>query len=129
MIVRGREDAQVVGCSDGSSISWLRIASSERISSDSSFANIVATFGSDNESLMANTRVEGSDGSFEQVGKEAGVDIRLLVMEIELSTVGLLGWKVVGEDLGLETLGEVVFELDFGIEGVGRRPCLGQGKA
>ena len=78
---------------------------------------------------MANTRVEGSDGSFEQVGKEAGVDIRLLVMEIELSTVGLLGWKVVGEDLGLETLGEVVFELDFGIEGVGRRPCLGQGKA
>jgi hypothetical protein len=57
------------------------------------------------------------------------VHIGLLEVEVELSTLGLLGREVLGQDLSLETLGNVVVELELGVEGVGGGPCLGEGEA
>lgn len=78
---------------------------------------------------MAKGGIEGSSGALEDVGIEACVDVRLLVVEVELATVRLLYREVVGQDLGLETSGEVVLELKLGVEGVGGCPRLRQGES
>jgi hypothetical protein len=57
------------------------------------------------------------------------VDVGLLVVQVELATVGLLGWEVVCQDLGFEAFGQVVFEFELGVEAVGCGPCLCQGEA
>lgn len=129
MIIAGREDAQVVRCSDSSGIGWLRVSSSQGVSCDGSFANIIATFSTDNESFVSNTCVEGRDRTLEEIGEEASVDVWLLVVQVEFAAVCRLGREVVGEDFGLQTLGHIVLELDFGVELIGRGPRLGQGEA
>ena len=67
---------------------------------------------------MAQGNVEGSGGALEQVGEQAGVDVRLLVEEVQLAAVGGLCGQVVCQYFGFEALGEVVFELEFGVEAV-----------
>ena len=129
MVVRSREDAQVVGGGDGRSVGRLGVAGSQSVSCNGSLANVVTTLSTDNPALVANCGIEGCDGTLEQIGEQTGVDRRLLVVEVELTAVGLLGWQVVGQDLGFEALGEVVFELELGVEGVGGCPCLGQRQA
>lgn len=78
---------------------------------------------------MAESQVHGGSGSFEEIGEQTSVDVGLLVEEIKLSTIGALRGEVVGENLGLQTLGEVILELKLGVKAVGRGPCLGEGKA
>ena len=77
---------------------------------------------------MAQSQVNSRDGSFKQVDEGADVDVGLLVVEVELPTVGALGGHVVGKDLSLEAFAEVVFELELCVEAVGSGPCLGQGE-
>lgn len=48
-------------------------------------------------------------------------------MEVEFGTLGLGGREEVGNDFGLQALGESVIELDLRIEGVLGCPGLGQG--
>ena len=76
---------------------------------------------------MAEGQVNSRDRAFEEVDKGADVDVGLLVVEVEFSVVCALCGQVIGEDLSLEAFGEVVFELELGIEAVGGGPCLGQG--
>jgi hypothetical protein len=77
---------------------------------------------------MAQRHVHGGRGALEEVGEQAGVDVGLLVKQVELAAVGALGRQVVGQDLGLEALGQVVLQLELGVEAVGGRPCLGEGE-
>ena len=57
------------------------------------------------------------------------MEVGLLIVEVKLAAVGALRGQVVGEDLGFEAFGQVVFELELGVEAVGGGPCLGQGEA
>ena len=58
---------------------------------------------------MANGHIEDGGRAFEDIGEETSVDVRLLVVQVQLTTVCLLSREVVGQDLGFETFCEVVF--------------------
>jgi hypothetical protein len=78
---------------------------------------------------MAHGDIEGGGGALEDIGEQTGMDGWLLVEEVDLAAIGLLGGQVVGENLGLQTLGDGVVELELDIEAVGGGPGLGQGEA
>jgi hypothetical protein len=59
---------------------------------------------------MADSDIEGRGWSLEKIREETGVDVGLLVVEVETAAIGLLSRKVVGEELSFQALGEVVFE-------------------
>ena len=67
---------------------------------------------------MAENGVNVGGGAFEEIEEGAEVEVGLLIVEVHFSAVGLFGWEVVGEDFGFETLGELIFEFDFGVERV-----------
>lgn len=76
---------------------------------------------------MSDDGVNSSSGAFEDVDKGAGVEVGLFEEEVELATVGFAVGEVVAQELRFKALGDVIFELDFGVEAVGGRPCLGEG--
>ena len=129
VVVACGEDAQVVCGLDSGGVGTLAVTGGERVLGDGGLTNIVSTFCTDQETLMAECDVEVCGGALEEVGEKTSVDVWLLVVEVELAAVGLLCREVVGEDFGLEAFGEVVLKLELGVEGVGGGPCLGQGKA
>lgn len=57
----------------------------------------------------------------------AGVEAGLLVGAGEEGVLGLLVGDKGGDELKLETLGDVVLELDVVAEHIGGAPCLGEG--
>jgi len=124
VIARG-EDAQVVRRGNGCSVASLAVAGCEAVFCHGCFLDIIPTFRANQESFVAEGQVNGCDRALEEVDEGANVDVGLLVVEVELSAVGALCWHVVGDDLSLEAFGQVVFELELGIEAVGGGPCLG----
>lgn len=125
MVIARREDAQVVRRRNGCRIASLAVAGREAVFRHGCFLDIIPTFRADQESFVAEGQVYGRDRALEEVDEGADVDVGLLVVEVELSAVGALCGHVVGEDLSFEAFGQVVFELELGIEAVGGGPCLG----
>jgi hypothetical protein len=128
MVVTCAEDLEVVRRRDGRGVRALRISRCESILGDRSFPDIIATLGADQETFVTECDVEGGGGALEQVGEQAGVDVGLLIEEVELAAVGSFSGQVVCEDFGLQALGDVVFEFEFGVEAVGGCPGLSQGE-
>lgn len=129
MVVAGGEDGQVVASGDGSGVLGNAVANGGGVLGDGGLLDVVATLSTDEEALVAENSVEVGGGAVEEVEEGTGVQVGLLEVEVELSTLGLLGREVLGQDLSLETLGDVVVELELGVEGVGSGPSLGEGKA
>ena len=110
MVVACGEDAQIVGGLDRSCVRAGAVASCDSVLCDRGLIDIVATFCTNEETLVAERHVDGGDrAALEEVDEGADVDVGLLVVQIELAAVRALGWHVVGEDLGLQALCEVVF--------------------
>ena len=124
VVVGSREDAEVVGGGDGGGVGALAVAGGESVLGDGGLADVVATLRADEEALMAQRHIEGRGGALEQVGEQACVDVGLLVQQVELAAVCLLRGQVVGQNLCLQALGQVVLKLQLGVQAVGRRPCL-----
>lgn len=78
---------------------------------------------------MAKDSVEVGGGALEEIEEGTGVDVGLLEVEVQLGALGLGARQILGQDLSLEALGDVVVQLELGVEGVGGSPCLGQGEA
>ena len=129
MVVAGGEDAQVVASGDGSGVLGNAVADSSSVLGDGGLLDVIATLGTDEEALMAENSVEVGAGAVQEVEEGTGVQVRLLEEEVELGTLGLLSGLVLGEDLSLETLGDVVVKLELGVERVGGGPSLGEGEA
>ena len=129
VVVRGGEEGQVVAGGDGSGVLGNAVADGSGVLGDGGLVDVVATLGTDQEALVAEDGVEVGGGAVQQVEEGAGVQVGLLEVQVELGTLGLLGGLVLGQDLGLETLGNVVVQLKLGVEGVGGGPSLGEGKA
>lgn len=126
MVVARGEDGQVVGGGDGSGIGALAVTGCESILGDRGLADIISTFCADEETLMAESQVEACSWALQEVGEQPGVDVGLLVEEVEFTAIRALCGQVVGEHLRLQTLGQVVLQLQFGIEAVRRCPRLGE---
>jgi hypothetical protein len=128
VVVAGGEDREVVGGSDGSRLLGKAVADSSGVLGDGSLLHIVATLSTDEEALVAENDVQVGSGALEEVEEGTGVQVGLLEVKVELGTLGLGGGQVLGEDLSLEALGDVVVQFELGVEGVGSGPGLGKGK-
>ncbi len=113
VIVTGREHAEVVRRSHGRSIATLAVSRSEGVARDGRLANVVSTFCADEETLVAERQVHGRGWALEQVGEQARVDVGLLVEQVHFAAVGALRGEIVGQNLGFEAFGQVVFQLDL----------------
>lgn len=100
MIVRCREDAQVVGRSDSSAVFRHRVPNRSAVPCDGSFLHIVACLCPDEEAFVAESGVEVCGGPFEQVEEGAGVEVGLFEVEVQFCAVVLRGGEVVGQDFG-----------------------------
>lgn len=129
MVVAGGEEGEVVAGSDGSGVLGNAVADGSGVLGDSGLVDVVATLSTDEESLVAEDSVEVGGRAVQQVEEGTGVQVGLLEVKVELGTLGLLSGLVLGEDLSLEALGDVVVELELGVEGVGGGPRLGEGEA
>lgn len=129
MVVRGGEDAALVGGSDGGSPGRLSEANGGGKGGDASLLNVVASGSTGEEALVADNGIDVGGGALEQVGEGAEVELGLLEVHVDLGT-GLLALRQEGEGtLELQALGDVVGGLDLGLEGVQGVPCLGNGEA
>jgi len=128
VVARG-EDAEVVGGSDGSVVHAVLVANGGGVPGDSGFLDIVTSFTTDDEALVANDSVYGGGRALEEVGESAEVERGLLEVEVEFGTGGLGVGLEGGQSLGLEALGDVVVELELGVEHVEGGPAEGTGDA
>lgn len=129
MVVAGGEEGQVVAGGDGSGVLGNAVADGSRVLGDGGLVDVVATLSTDEEALVAENGVEVGGGAVQEIEEGTGVQVGLLEVQVELGTLGLLSGLVLGEDLSLEALGDVVVELELGVEGVGGGPSLGEGEA
>ena len=77
---------------------------------------------------MSNDSVDRSGGALEWIDECAGMKHGLLEEEVELSAVGFIIGKIVGEEFCFEATGDVVLEFNLGVELVGGSPGLGEGQ-
>lgn len=129
VVVAGGEDGQVVGSGDGSRVLGNAVADGSGVLGDGGLLDVIATLSTDKEALVAENSVEVGGGAVEEIEESTSVHVGLLEVEVELSTLGLLSREVLGDDLSLETLGDVVVELELSVEGVGGSPGLCEGEA
>jgi hypothetical protein len=74
-------------------------------------------------------KVEVGGRALQEVEESTSVKVGLLEVKVELGTLGLRGGQVLGKDLSLKTLGDVVVKLKLGVKSVGSGPGLGEGEA
>jgi hypothetical protein len=129
VVVASGEQAQVVGGGDGCGVGGEAVANSSGVFGDGSLLDIVATLSTDEETLMAKDSIEVGRWALEQVEESTGVEVWLLEEEVDLGTLGLRAGQVLGQDLGLKALGNVVVELKLGVKSVTGGPGLGEGEA
>lgn len=129
MVVAGGEDAQVVRGGDGGAVLGGEVADSGAVAGNGGLLNVVAGRGTGEETLVTDNGVDVGGGALEEVEEGSAVEGRLLEGKVELDALVLGGGQEREDALGLEALGERVGELHLGVEGVGRVPGLGQGKA
>ena len=129
VVVAGREDAEVVGGSDGGVVHAVLVANGGRVPGDSGLLDVVTSFTTDDEALVANDSVYGGGRALEEVGESAEVERGLLEVEVELGTSGLGVRLEGGQSLGLEAFSDVVVELELGVEHVEGGPAEGTGDA
>lgn len=129
VVVRGSEDAEVVGGGDGSAVDGGRVANGGAVGGQGSLVDIVASGGTGEETLVADDGIDVSDGALEEVEEGSAVETGLLEVKVKLGTLGGGGGEEVEETLELEALGEGVSDLNLGVEGVGGVPSLGEGEA
>jgi hypothetical protein len=129
VVVAGSEDRQVVAGSDSSRVLGKAVANGRRVLGDGGLLNIIATLGTDQETLMAQDNVQVGSRSLQEVEESTSVQVGLLEVQVELSTLGLGAGQVLSEDLSLQALGNVVVQLELGVEGIGSSPGLGESEA
>lgn len=129
VVVGGREDAQVVGSSDGGGVLRNGVTDGSRVAGDAAIVDIIANLSASKETIVTNNNVSIEGGTLEEIKEGTGVEEGLLEVKVELGTLGLGGRKELSEDLSLQAVGEGVVKLNLGVESVVGSPSLRQGQA
>ena len=129
VVIRRGEDAQVVGGRDGCAVFGNTVADGSRVSGDRSLLHIIPGFSAYEETLVSQHSVDVGGWPFQEVEESTGLEVGLLEIKIELSTFGLRAWEELREELRLQTLGELVIQLNLSVQNVGGRPYLREGQA
>lgn len=126
VVVASSEEGEVVGGSDGSGVLRERVGNGGRVLGDSGLLDVITALGTDQETLMPENGIEVGSWALEEVEESTGVQVGLFEVEVQLGAFGVGVWEVLCEDLGFETLSNVVVQLELGVEGVVGGPCLGE---
>ena len=129
VVVAGGENFQVVTCRDRSRVLRDSVANGCGVLGDGSLLDVIATLSTDEEALVSKNSIEVGSRATQKVDKGTSVQVRLLEVETELGTLGTLSREILSEDLGFETLGDVVVKFELGVESVGSAPRLGESEA
>jgi len=129
VVVGSREDAQVIGSSNGSSVLRSNVSDSSRVAGDSSLLDIVTSRGTCQEAVLTDHSIDVGGWALEEVEESTAVEVGLLEVQVELCALVLAGREERAQDLGLESLGDRVVELNLGVESIDSVPCLGERKA
>jgi hypothetical protein len=126
VVVRSRNDAKIVGSSDGSTVFWCIVANGGRVSSNGSLLDIKSCLCSDQDTLMAEDCIDICNGPLEQVEKGASMEVGLLEEEVHFCCLFLVVGQELCQNLGLETFGNGIVKLKLGVEGIESSPSLGE---
>ena len=129
VVVGSSENAQVAGGSDGSGVDGSLVTNGSGVPGDGSLLHIVSSLGTDEETFVTNSGIDGGSGTLDEVDKGAGVNVWLLVVEVRPCAVCLGSGEEIGSDLALQALDQSAIEFDLGVERVGSRPTLGKGQS
>lgn len=127
VVVAGRVGGEVAETVKGNSVVRGVEAGTEVVSAQLALLNIVAGLSTGKEAVAAEDGISSEGGTLEEVKVLASVKTGLLVGGGEESVLGLLLGDESGDKLELETLGDVVLELNVVAEDVGSGPGLGEG--
>lgn len=126
VVVGGRVGGEVAETVEGDCVLWCVVAGGEVVSGDLATLYVVRGLSTCEESIATDDCVCGEDGSLEEVEVLSGVDTWLLEGGGEEGGLCLLVWEERGDELELESLCDVVLELDVVSEDVGGGPGLGE---
>lgn len=115
MEIASREDRKIVRRRHGRRVFDFTEPKRQAPLLDRRRLHVVASLRTDQKALLADHSVDGGNGALEEIDKCSGVEVGLLEEDVEFSTVGLAVGEVVAEKFDFQTLGKVVFELDFGV--------------
>lgn len=127
MIVTSCEDVQVAGGGDGCSVLGDGVSDCGRVAGDTAVNDVVANFSTSEKTIVAKDNITAKCRALEEIDEGAGVEEGLAIMEVKFGALRLGGGEEVGNDFGLQALGESVVELDLCVEGIEGCPGLGQG--
>ena len=148
VVVRGREEVEVVETLEGDGVLGRAEADGGSVASDLALGDVVGRLRTEQEAVAANHGVRGESGALErrrvstrtredatkyrhleEVKEGAGVEAGLLVGgSDERALAGAVGGER-GVQVELEALGKVVLGLDLGLDEVVGGPALGEDEA
>lgn len=129
MVVAGGEDAQVVSGGNSGAVGGGLVADGGAVAGDLGLLDVVTDGGTGEETLVADESVNGGGGALGEIEEGAAVEVGLLEVQVQLDSLALGVGEEAKDSLSLEALGDVVGELELGLEGVGGVPGVGDGQA
>jgi len=129
VVVRSGEGGQVSETVEGDGVVGSGVTESTSVSGDGTGGDIVRCLGTNKETISANNSVGSEGGALEEVDGSPGVEGRLLVDGSKDSRLLGLGGVKSSSEVQLQSLGDLVLQLDLGSEEVGGGPSLGEGQA
>ena len=156
VVVARSEGAEVAKTVEGDGVLRRAVANSSRVPGDLALSHVVRGLSTEEETVTAKNSVGGEGGALadaspgmvgisqvsapchvimvresaylENVKERAGVEARLLVGGGEESRLGTSVGGESGLEVKLDTLGDLVVDLNLGLQDVGSRPGLGEDK-
>jgi len=129
VVVRCREEVQVVETLEGNSVLWRAEANGRGVASHLALSDVVGSLSTKQEAIAANYGIGSEGRALEEVKESAGVETRLLVGGGDKSTLAGAVGSERGVKVKLETLSKVVLCLDLSAEEVGGGPSLCEDEA
>lgn len=126
--VGGREDRKVGGGGSSQRVVEVGVTETDGVLVNLGGSNVVTKLSTGGETVVGNGQVSGSQWALQQVEEQSGVDSRLRVEEVQLSSSRAV-WNHAGVQLTLETWSQQLRELKLGVQGIGVVPTLGEGQA
>jgi len=125
VIVTGSESGPIAQTMDGDGIIRGTEADSTGATGEATLGDVVRRVGTDEESVTTEDGVGSECWSLEDIKESAGVKTRLLVGGSQQGGLGALLRQQSGSEVELQTLGDLVLQLDLSAKHVRGRPGLG----
>ena len=128
VVVRGREDLEGVVGVKSNRVLGGGVTGSGTETGDGSTGNIVSDITSEQETLTTDNDITSEGGALEEINIGTGVEAQLLVVDANLGVLLALGGEETSDNIQLQTLGDLVLELDLGGKEVTGGPGLSDGQ-